>query len=371
MAAPLLSWEQYAAVWAGLHGGVDPRRARPSVRRWLRLGFHIARIFARLRVRPSAVTAVGLLLCLSVPVFAVAGSTGTLLAAGLVILAAIADTVDGALAVLTDRTTRLGYVYDSVVDRLGEVCWLIAFWRLGVPGLVVVAAAGVSWLHEYSRARANAAGMTEIGAVTVGERPTRVLIAVFGLTLAGLAGMVSSALPGSLAGFAVAVWIVTAVIGLGQLFAAIHRALAGRSWPSWRPPGSPLVDAANHAPPHFAPVAARTVAARTVADRSARRVAAAQDVATVQDVAATDVDGRDDDAEALVADLRAELAQLAELPAGATVYASTTYVSSVDTPRRDAPDLTRSGATGGRHSRLEADEASPDSPDAGEMRDSH
>ena len=55
------------------------------------------------------------------------------------LLAAVADSVDGAVAVVTGRTTRLGYVYDSVADRLGEVAWLLAFWLVGAPGGLVVA----------------------------------------------------------------------------------------------------------------------------------------------------------------------------------------------------------------------------------------
>ena len=51
-----------------------------------------------------------------------------LLAAVLVVVAAIADTVDGALAVVRSHATKLGYVDDSVVDRIGEVC---GWWRCG------------------------------------------------------------------------------------------------------------------------------------------------------------------------------------------------------------------------------------------------
>jgi hypothetical protein len=52
----------------------------------------------------------------------------------LVLLSAVADTVDGAVAVIAGRATRLGQVDDSLADRLGEACWLVALWLVGAPG---------------------------------------------------------------------------------------------------------------------------------------------------------------------------------------------------------------------------------------------
>lgn len=242
-AAALPSWDQYAVSWTALHGGIDPRRARPSVERWLRLGYRLAKVCTRLRLRPGTVTGLGLIACLLVPVIAGWSALWTLLAAALVAFAAVTDTVDGAVAVMTSHATRLGYVYDSVVDRIGEACWLLAMWRIGVPAWVLVLAGAMSWLHEYTRARANAAGMTEIGAATLGERPTRVILTVVGLGLAGLFGLGSRDLPAGVVTFAAAVWVVLSVIGFLQLFASIHRALAGRSWPTWQaaPAAGPVV----------------------------------------------------------------------------------------------------------------------------------
>ncbi len=185
----LPNWDQYATRWTALHGGVDPRRARTSVEHWQHAGYHLAKVCARLRIKPAAITFTGLLACLLVPAFVAHGNGGRMLAAGLVLFAAVADTVDGALAVVTSHATRLGYVYDSVVDRIAELCWLLALWRIGVPAYLVLIAGAMSWLHEYTRARANAAGMREIGASTLGERPTRVLLAFIGIALAGLLGL--------------------------------------------------------------------------------------------------------------------------------------------------------------------------------------
>lgn len=194
------------------------------VRGWVRLAYRIGSWLGRRDVGPAAVTAAGLVLCLAVPAVVPLGRGGLLLAALLVLAAAVADGLDGAVAVITGRVSRLGHVYDSVADRLGEVAWLVAFRLAGAPGWLVVAAGAASWLHEYARARATAAGMDEIGVVTVAERPTRVLVAVFGLLIAALAP-VAVALPVTVAA---GLWLALALVGLCQLAVAIRRALAAR-----------------------------------------------------------------------------------------------------------------------------------------------
>ncbi|GIE96834.1 CDP-alcohol phosphatidyltransferase family protein [Paractinoplanes rishiriensis] len=239
-----MTWDEYAAAWSRLHGGFDPSGASGLVRGWLRLTYRIGSWLAARGVGPMAVTTGGLLLCLAVPLVvlldppsygpflaapsiagsSVAGSSlydplaaGPLLAASVVLAAALADGLDGAVAVLTGRATRVGYVYDSVADRVGELAWLAAFWLAGAPGWAVVAAGAASWLQEYARSRATAAGMTEIGVVTISERPTRVLITIFGLLLTAVLPWAPLA--------AVLVWSALTTVGLTQLTVTIRRNL--------------------------------------------------------------------------------------------------------------------------------------------------
>src|SRR3954447_5772319 len=187
---PAVTWDEYVTAWSRLHGGFDPRAASPVVRGWVRTAYRTGSFLARRRVGPAAVTTAGLALCLAVPFVARLGRGGLLVGALLVLLAGFADGLDGAVAVVAGRTTRLGFVYDSVADRLGEAAWLAGFWVAGAPAALVVAAGTGSWPHEYVRARAAMAGMAEIGAVTVGERPTRVSVAISGLLVAGVADFV-------------------------------------------------------------------------------------------------------------------------------------------------------------------------------------
>ena len=213
-----MTWEEYCAAWARLHGGFDPGTASAVVRGWVRIVYRAGSWLGDRHVSPSAVTTAGLLLCWCVPAVVALGGIFTALGAALVLLAALADGLDGAVAVVSGRASRVGHVYDSVADRLGEAAWLLAFWLAGAPAWLVVAGGGVSWLQEYARARAAAAGMSEIGVVTVAERPTRVLVAIFGLLAAAIAAIAINV--------AAAVWLGLAVVGLVQLGAAIRRELA-------------------------------------------------------------------------------------------------------------------------------------------------
>jgi phosphatidylglycerophosphate synthase len=208
-----VTWDDYAEAWSRLHGGFDPRRAGPVVRGWVLTAYKIGVFLGRKRVSPTAVTTFGLLICLAVPL---AARASLLLAAFLILVAAAADGLDGAVAVVTNRVTKTGFVYDSVADRIGEGAWLAAFWVAGAPGWLVVAGGAASWLHEYVRARAAAAGMAEIGVVTVGERPTRAIVAGLGLVLIAVIGL--PWLPPAL-------WCLLQIIGLTQLSVAVRRAL--------------------------------------------------------------------------------------------------------------------------------------------------
>lgn len=223
-----LDWNGYAVAWARLHGGFDPRLATPVVAGWLRMAYQIGSLLARLRVSPMAVTVFGVLLCAATPLAVLRAPDGVLVGAALVLLAAVADSADGAVAVITDRSTRLGYVYDSLADRVGEACWLLAFWLVGAPGVLVVLAGVFSWLHEYLRARSVAAGMREIGTVTVGERPSRVAAAFVGLLLAGVTGLIRPDLAAGAVTVVAAIWVLLGGYGLGQLLVAVRRSLSGQ-----------------------------------------------------------------------------------------------------------------------------------------------
>ena len=220
-----LSWDGYAAGWAALHLGVDPRRSSPAVRGWLRLSYVVGRGLAAAGFAPGTVTAFGLVFSVLVPVVVIFRGWFLFLGAALVLLAALADSVDGAVAVLSHRASRLGAFDDAVTDRLAEAAWLLALWLVGGHGVLVVACGGVSWLHEYVRARAATSGMAGIGTVTVNERPTRVIAVIGALTLGGLVWMINPSLvPGTIT-VVLAIWLLLAVLALVRLVSTVRTTL--------------------------------------------------------------------------------------------------------------------------------------------------
>ncbi len=221
-----VDWVGYATRWKALHGGYDPRTAGLPVRAWLKLSYRIAKGLSRAHVTPGQVTLLGLLVCLSVPLVASQRGLWAVAAGVLVVLAGLLDTLDGALAVVTRRVTRFGYVYDSVVDRLGEAAWLVAFWLVGVPGWLVALTACLVFLHEYLRARSIAAGLSGLAAITVGERPVRALLCALGLTFVGLGSLLSPTLAAGTGTLTVAIWLLLGLVGFLQLFAAVQRELS-------------------------------------------------------------------------------------------------------------------------------------------------
>lgn len=208
----------YLQQWAALHGG-----ARPTglVGGWLRLVHLVASPLARRGAPPDLVTGAGVLLACAAPILASGDRFHVLLAAGVVALSGLTDSLDGAVAVLSGRTTRWGAVLDGVADRASDALFVAALWTAGAPSGVCVAAVALGWLQEYTRARAGAAGLADVAVLTVNERPTRVIVVV--MFLAATAARPADD-PSWAAGGA-AVLVLLGVIGLVQLITVVRRRL--------------------------------------------------------------------------------------------------------------------------------------------------
>ncbi len=200
----LLDRDEFLARWQVLHGGYDPGTGSPFVRRWLALVHLLARPLAGAGVRPAVLT--GLSLVAAAAAVVTPPWAGVLL----VLASALLDGLDGCVAVLQDRASRAGYVLDSAVDRCCDTLFVVAMVRAGGT-LELGAACGFGvFLLEYVRARAGNAGAGDLGAVTVAERPTRVLVTAAALALGqGGAGL----------------WALTALtaVGLVQLVDGVRR----------------------------------------------------------------------------------------------------------------------------------------------------
>lgn len=167
--------EGYFDRWQVLHGGYDPRTSTVWLRFWLTLVFHIARPLARRGVSPDVVTLSSLWFALAVFVPASAHGYWPILAGWVLVASGLFDTLDGCVAVLEERTSKWGYVLDSLVDRVNDVVYLAAVVSVGAPLELGIAVGVGFFLLEYARARAGNAGGDDVGRVTVGERPMRVI----------------------------------------------------------------------------------------------------------------------------------------------------------------------------------------------------
>ena len=220
MSREVLSRSAYLDRWQSLHGDYDPRGSRWAVG-WLTCVHAVAAPVARLGVSPDALTLIGLLIT-GVAVWLVSlGGRALILASLVVLIAALVDSLDGAVAVLTSRVSVFGAFLDSVVDRGSDVLLLVALYLAGAPARVCVAAGVVMFLLEYARARATALGLEDIGVVTVGERPTRLVVVIMFLLAAGI--YPTQAATWATAGAALSCALAT--VGFVQLVVVVHRRL--------------------------------------------------------------------------------------------------------------------------------------------------
>src|SRR5262249_11826870 len=122
---------------------------------------------------------------LAVAAAVVIGSGGLRGGLVLVILAALPDLLDGALAKASNNASQRGAFFDSVADRvtdmllLGGVAWYLASSRGGPAPLLPFAIMGLSTLISYERAKAESLGLQAKGGLM--ERAERVILLCIGL----------------------------------------------------------------------------------------------------------------------------------------------------------------------------------------------
>lgn len=219
--------DAYFDRWSQLHGDLDPRSSW-LIRGWLTFAYRVAKPLTRTGLSPNGVTVVGVVVALMVPLLSWTGITTSnslwiWLAVAVTALSGLLDNLDGAVAVISGRTTRGGYVLDSVADRMSDAALLTALWIVGAPGWVVAGAVFVGFLQEYARARSAIVGVSEVGVVSISERPTRiVIVAVFlGLTAWAPYGVAAS----SWASIGAVAALATGLIGLAQVGFTLSRRL--------------------------------------------------------------------------------------------------------------------------------------------------
>lgn len=201
--------EEFFATWSSLHGGA---KIEGIVKAWLQISYNSARFLAKLKVTPNILTFAGLFFAIALWQYA-----NSWAAALFLVLSLFFDGIDGSLAILQKKTSKLGAFTDSFVDRISEVFWALALYKLGAPATLVFIALLVTYIQEYLRARAGGLGHVEVGIVTICERPVRASL-IFISIIANLIGLeISLAIS--------TIWVAMQLIAVSQLTGSLYKRL--------------------------------------------------------------------------------------------------------------------------------------------------
>ena len=156
---------EFYLAWSKLHGDA---KIAGIVKGWLSITFPTSKALVRIRITPNALTILGLVFGVLLYM-----NANAIWAPLILVISLICDGVDGSLAIITGKSSKWGALLDSVVDRLTEVFWILALYSLGVDSKILIAVLILASAQEYLRARAGGVGLTQVGVVTVAERPVR------------------------------------------------------------------------------------------------------------------------------------------------------------------------------------------------------
>lgn len=143
----------------------------------------VGMLLRRTGMSPDHLTILGMVFALAAAFAIAQGALRGGLA--LVILAALPDLLDGALAKASNTASQRGAFFDSVVDRVtdsilfGGVAWYFASTESAHLALLPMAIMGASSLISYERAKAESLGLYAKGGLM--ERAERIIVLCVGL----------------------------------------------------------------------------------------------------------------------------------------------------------------------------------------------
>jgi CDP-diacylglycerol---glycerol-3-phosphate 3-phosphatidyltransferase len=150
-----------------------------SANRIIRL---IVRALALSKINPNVLTFFGLVINMAAATFLAVGNFRT--AGCVIIFAGLFDMVDGRVARETNRVTRFGAFFDSVLDRYSDIALLVGllvyYGTINRPSYVVLTAIvmAASVMISYTRSRAeNFIPTCKVGFL---ERPERIVLLIIG-----------------------------------------------------------------------------------------------------------------------------------------------------------------------------------------------
>ena len=204
-----MSKEEFFATWSKLHGDA---KIEGIVKAWLQISFVVVKPLAKLKVTPNLLTFAGLVSAIALWQFA-----DSWIAAIFLVLSLFFDGIDGSLAIVSRATSKFGAFTDSFVDRLSEIFWALALYKLGAPAALVFFALLATYIQEYLRARAGGLGSEEVGIVTICERPVRASLIFIAIVANGLNFELVNAIS--------IIWVAMQFIALFQLTGSLYKRL--------------------------------------------------------------------------------------------------------------------------------------------------
>ena len=204
-----MSREEFFATWSKLHGDA---KIEGIVKAWLQISFVVVKPLAKLKVTPNFLTLAGLVSAVALWKF-----VNSWEAAIFLVLSLFFDGIDGSLAIVSRVTSKFGAFTDSFADRLSEIFWALALYKLGAPAALVFFALLATYIQEYLRARAGGLGYEEVGIVTICERPVRASL----IFIAIVANVLNFELVTAIS----IIWVAMQFIALSQLTGSLYKRL--------------------------------------------------------------------------------------------------------------------------------------------------
>jgi len=165
MIRPIMRKHDFLNHWSRLHGNAP---ISGVVKAWLSISFIMARVLCKLKISANLLTFSGLLFAVLLYLFGKEVWSPIFL-----VLSLLADGIDGSMAIISGRASKFGSLLDSVVDRISEALWVLVLYKIGIDQEVLLLIVITAFIQEYLRSRSGGLGLTDIGIVTIAERPVR------------------------------------------------------------------------------------------------------------------------------------------------------------------------------------------------------
>lgn len=156
---------EFFDTWSQLHGDA---KVTGIVKAWLIISFVIVKPLAKLKITPNMLTFLGLIFGIALYL-----NVQSPWVAVLLVLSLTCDGIDGSLAIFTSKFSRFGAMLDSIIDRITEFFWIASLYKIGADIKILLFIIVIAAVQEYIRARASGLGMSQVGIITLAERPVR------------------------------------------------------------------------------------------------------------------------------------------------------------------------------------------------------